>query len=215
MAASRAESTGLDRIQCKLRSPLSRSGLNVNSISMQFCRGLGGFCAGARVDQIGRMDVEGSKGDSSGNRSTLFLVVIKGRRAQRRRRSIDSNLPPFWFFFPLLLSFFSFDQPCSLAFDRTRVSRDTGAVCGRFTRFLLSDSVINEWTRLVSRIFLEKTEICFGDLCRAAVVESLISGWAAYGELRRNVSSRKREVARCHPLIVLCLKSFQISTCRC
>ena len=48
-----------------------------------------------RVDQIGRMDVEGSKGDSSGNRSTLFLVVIKGRRAQRRRRSIDSNLSPF------------------------------------------------------------------------------------------------------------------------
>lgn len=31
------ESTGLDRIQCKLRS---RSGLNVNSISVQFCRGL-------------------------------------------------------------------------------------------------------------------------------------------------------------------------------
>ena len=37
------------------------------------------------------MDVEGSKRDSSGNRSTLFFVVIKGRRVERRRGSIDSN----------------------------------------------------------------------------------------------------------------------------
>ena len=61
-----------------------------------------------RVDQIGRMDVEGSKGDSSGNRSTLFLVVIKGRRARNVDvdRSILISRHSDFFPLPFFLSFF-------------------------------------------------------------------------------------------------------------